>query len=635
MPTPRSSRFRRIALILGLALSALVVVLLLAVGGLVVWLRNADLTQIAAREASEALGRQVTIGHLDVRWGDPLGIEITDLSVANAPWGSKADMIRIGRTIALLDVGALWRGELRYERLRLVDAAVVLERDENGTGNWKLPGQDEGGGSFAILPKDRTQFPTLIDFAGEDGLVTYRTRSGNVLRIELDRVAIASPGDDTPVRVQAAGAYNGIAVQIDATTESFGKLRDAGAPFGMPFTLAAKDTDIAFDGTAMEPLDFEGVRGRLVIEARSLNDILAALGSKTKIDLPLSVAGSLARDGDQWSLAAAKGKLAKTAFGGDLALLEGKAGAADDVSLDLDFAALDLDPLLAATGQGGAKSGGKGDAGWEQTPLYPDGLKTLKLSADLSTPMLSFGDTKLPDFVLKGRADAGKVALQELRFAFGGGSLALSGALEGSRKSARLNLNARLKKAEIGQISRLLGGSGSEIRGQLDGAATLALRGATLGEGLRQGKGAALLILARGDVARSLIEQVSADLRSIFREESGRVPVGCLLAALSLQDGIGTLAPLRLETDAAILQGAGTVDLTKNSLDLIVQTERDSTNFFALDLPIRISGPFARLAAVPQLGEDSGLPKDAGQAGALARMPASLREMAQGNPCAQ
>lgn len=627
-----SPRLRRIALVLSLALSALAAVALLAFGGFVIWLRNADLAPIAAREASEALGREVSIGELRIRWDDPLGLEVTDLRVANAAWGSRPDMIRIGRFAALLDLGALWRGELRYERLRILDATIALERDKQGVGNWKFPGMESGGdgdGGFALVPRNRTQFPTLIDFAGWDGLITYRTRSGNILRIALDEVAIASPAEDTPVRVTATGAYNGVAARVTATTDSFASLREAEVPFAMPFTLTGEETEIAFDGTAMEPLDFEGVRGALALKADSLNEILAALGGP-EFDLPLTARGKLRRDGDRWSMTAAKGKLAKTDFAGNLGLVEGKAGQPDDIALDLDLAPLDLDPILAAAGLE-PEAGKRG--GWQDLPLYPAALNGLKLTADLATPQLSFGATTLRDFALQGRAADGKVTLKTLRFAFGGGSLALAGDLESTGKGAgALSLQARLAKADIARIARLLGGQGDEIRGRLDGAATLSLQGATFGEAFARARGAALLTLGNGDVARSLIEQVSADLRSIFREKPGRVRVACLLAAMSVKQGIGTLAPLRLETDAATLRGVGTVDLGAQQLDLTLQTERDSTNFFALDLPIRINGPFADLAVNPQIGEESGLP-EGGQARALGKLPASLRALAEDNAC--
>ncbi len=188
-------------------------------------------------------------------------------------------MVRIGSFSALLDVGPLLHGVLHYQRLRIADTTVVLERDPQGVGNWKFGG-DGGSGGLGLVPKDRTQFPTLIDFMGERALITYRTRSGNILDIRLDRVAISSPSDETPVRLQASGAYNDVATRLDATTDSYEILRDAGEPFGTRFVLAGKDTDIAFNGTMQEPLDFEGVHGELSIDARTLDDIMGIMGSQ-------------------------------------------------------------------------------------------------------------------------------------------------------------------------------------------------------------------------------------------------------------------------------------------------------------------------------------------------------------------
>src|SRR5262249_17730546 len=188
------------------------------------------------------------------------------------------------------------------------------------------------------------------DLIGQRALITYRTRSGNILKIALDQVAISSPGAVTPVRLAARGSYNDVAMRLDATTDSFAALRDDSQPFGARFTLAGKDTDIAFDGTLQEPLDFEGVAGKLSIEARTLDDILGAMGSKTKAALPLSIAGDLKHDGDHWSLRDAKGQLMQAALSGDLALTEGKPGAPDDIALDLNLDALDFDAIMAAFG---------------------------------------------------------------------------------------------------------------------------------------------------------------------------------------------------------------------------------------------------------------------------------------------
>lgn len=616
---------RPIARGIAYAAAGFLAVLLIGVVAGAYWLTHTDLKPIVEREATEALGRQITLDSFAVRWGDPLAIDLTGLAIANAPWGSKPEMVRVGKLSALLDVSDLLHGVLRYERLRIADATIVLERNADGTGNWKYGGS-AGPGGLGLVPKDRTQFPTLIDFIGERGLITYRTRSGNILTIALDTVAISSPSDDAPVRLMADGAYNDAAVRLETETESFIALRDTALPFGTRFTMTGKDTDIAFNGAMQEPLDFEGVHGELSIDARTLNDVLRAMQSQKTIDLPLKIAGNFDRAGDHWSLQGAKGQLNAQDFTGNLALLEGRPGEPDDIALDLDLGEFNADALGAAVG------GGKKASSFETWPLHPEGLDAVNLTADLATPRLTVAGKSLRTVTLHGRLAAGDVTLKQLSFALGGGTLMLSGALAGKDKDSTLGLKAQLSGAEAGEIARELGGAGDEIRGRLDGTATLALRGATVGDGLKSGDGAALLTLRTGDVARSLIETLSSDLRALFRSKEGRVPVTCMAAALTVKDGVGVLSPLRLESKEAIVIGAGKVDLAKRSIDLTLKTERDSTSFFALDIPVRISGPLAKPSVTPLVGSNENWLDNKS---AVTSLPGELRTVARTSPCLQ
>lgn len=624
MPTARRALFRKVLRSVSLGLAGLVILLLLAAGAGALYLSRADLKPLVEREASEALGRRVSFGSFQVRWGDPLRVDFADLVIANATWGSKPEMVRIGTFSAQLEVGPLLRGVLHYRRLRMADVTVVLERDPAGIGNWKFDGGG-GAGGLGLVPKNRTQFPTLIDFAGERGLVTYRTRSGNLLGIRLDRVAIAAPDERSAVELMAEGAYNDVPARLDGTTESYAVLRDAGVPFGTRFTLAGPDTDIAFSGAMQEPLDFEGVRGELSLEARTLDDLIAAMGGKGEAKLPLSIAGILARDGDHWSLDAAKGRLPQSDFSGALALTEGKPKQPDDVALDLGFSALDVDAIAAAFGDT------KGTGDLDALPLHPAGLRELNATVDLSADTFAIASRTLRSVTLDGRLDGGDVTLKELGFAFGGGRLTVDGTLEGDGKHGQLALRARLAKAEIAALARELGASGDDIRGRLEAAASLAMSGPTVGAALKRSDGAAVLLMRDGAVAQSVIERLSADLRGLFRERRGHVPVSCLLGIVTLKDGIGVISPLRLESRDAIAIGAGKLDLARDRLDLTVKTLRDSTSFFALDIPVRISGPLDNLGAAPLPGSGEDWLRQ--PAAVSETLPPDLQKMADGSAC--
>ena len=219
-------------------------------------------------------------------------------------------------------------------------------------------------------------------------------------------------------------------------------------------------------------------------------------------------------------------------------------------------------------------------------------------------PRLAIAGRKLRTVALDGRLAGGDVTLKELSFALGGGRLSASGTLKGEDKDGRLALRARLAKAEIAALARELGATGNEIRGRLEAAARLSMSGPTVGVALKRSDGAAVLLMRDGQVAQSLIEQLSSDLRALFRDRQESVPVTCLLGIVTLKDGIGVISPLRLELQAAVAVGAGKIDLARKRLDLTVRTERDSTSFFALDIPVRISGPLDRLSAAPLAGRD-------------------------------
>ena len=623
---PRRMSGRKLAVRAALVFLGFLGLVALGVGAFALWLSTADLKPLLERKASGDLQRRVTIGAVTIHWGDPLAIEFTDLRIANPDWGSVPDMVRVGHLSALIDVRPLLRGVLRYQNLRIEDATIVLERDKAGIGNWKFPGGGLGGG-FAIVPKNRTQFPTLIDFALAQGLVTYRTSSGQVLRIAMDRVMARTAGDESPIILQIDGAYNDVAAKLDATFESSVALRDASRPVGAKFTIAGKDTTVAFDGTMAEPVDFEGVRGPMTLEARTLDDLLKLFGVGSTAKLPLTIAGDLKRDGDDWSLSKASGTLAENAFAGALALHEGGRGEPDDIAADLAMKTLDLDGLMSALGHG------KKNREVASLPLQLD-LTGVNLAAQLSSDRVTLAAMRFSAVHVDGRLAAGDVTLRALAFALAGGTVSAAGSLQQAKAGGHLVLTAFLTKAEADALAQLVGSDGGEIRGWLDGGVTLDMTGKTLGAALKTSRGAAIMAMTDGDVARELLERVSADLRTLFRAGEGRVPVNCLLGVLTLKDGIGVLSPLRLDSREAMLMGAGSVDFAGKRLDLRLQSDHDTTGFFALDVPIAVKGPFTALAVTPLMGADGHRLDATDGNAAVEALPVALHKLASGSGCA-
>jgi uncharacterized protein involved in outer membrane biogenesis len=159
------------------------------------------------------------------------------------------------------------------------------------------------------------------------------------------------------------------------------------------------------------------------------------------------------------------------------------------------------------------------------------------------------------------------------------------------------------------------------------------MTGATVRDALKTSRGHAVLAMGDGRIARALLEKLSTDLRSLFRKNATSTPITCLIAVLDLQNGLGTIAPLRLQTPGTTVLGGGLVDLPAARLDLTIKSEAASTGIFALDIPLRISGDFSRLTVRPALGSAAARLDATARNAPPQGLPPDMQQLADGNPC--
>lgn len=627
---------RRTGLILAL-LSGLV---LLLAGGGAVYLSRAELAPQAARLASGMLGRAVTLGSLQLDIGLPIRIVLRDLAIANADWaraaGSRApEMLRLDHLEALVDVGSLLRGVLRYDHLAASGLRVMLERDddrhgEQRVGNWAFPGfaaepgRPAPAGGLALVPQNRTQFPSLPDFILRDGLITYRTSAGNDLRIGLREAVIRAKGEDAPVLLNFDGSYNGTALRLQGRTASFDVLRDATRPFEAAFSIEGANLRADFGGLIDRPLDFDAVQGRLQLEASLMSALLRLFGSEARAALPLKLAGSFSRDGDAWRLDDAHGALSGQDFTGRLALTEQSAGQGDIIDAALTFPELSLDPLLAGLN----KSGSDAPDSW-QLDTDPAGAR---VTVALDAARLRYREWRAETVSAEMRLKPGEAALPRFALMLGGGKLQGSATARARGEDTHILASASLMQAEAAKLAALLGAEDKVIAGRVTARALVEMSGGNAAEALRVSRGHLVAIMEDGSVARTLLEQASTDLRALFRSRDGFAALDCLLGVATLQNGQVAVTPLRLHAQRTQLSGGGLVDLLQQKLDLVLRSNSNASGFFALDIPLRFQGPFGDIRVRPT-GAKAALPVLDAQV-ALQALPPALQQMARGSSCA-
>jgi uncharacterized protein involved in outer membrane biogenesis len=119
--------------------------------------------------ASKVVGRQIQIeGHMDVNLFPHPEVILNNVSLANADWGTEPVMARIGHIDAAVNFFSLFSDTLIIRRVRLNDAAVLLEVKDDHSGNWvmdatavpKSRGKEIGPGS----PEDQ-HLPLFVESA--------------------------------------------------------------------------------------------------------------------------------------------------------------------------------------------------------------------------------------------------------------------------------------------------------------------------------------------------------------------------------------------------------------------------------------------------------------------------------------
>ena len=619
---------RRSMIILG-AVLALPVLALLALAALFVVLPRIDLAERAAARLSAGLGRAVTVESLHVVPGLTTTVELRGLRLANIPGGSAPHMATLASATATLDLLPLLRGAVVLRQVQAEGFTLLLERDAERRRNWRFHGDPAGPSApFAPEPPDRSGLPVILDVRLTRSEVVFRASSGTPLRSEIASATIAAPADDQPLRIRLAGAYQSVPVTLDGTLGTPAQLRDGRTPVPLALTATVPETTLAFAGTSADPLNVDRMEGRLTLRAASPGAILTMAGAGPGPAFPVSLAGAFRRQGDLWSLTAAEGEIDGAALAAPrLQITEGASGRADAVEAEIDFTRLDINALFGTPPQ--QPGGEHGDADMPLTfAVAPDP----HLSVRATARELTYADLDAADVRLVASAEPGRVAVETFAMRAYGARIEASGALEPSPRGGRVTAEVAMREGNLDTLRRAFGIRSLPVQGPIEARVAVTAEGATLNAATRRANVSAVVSMRGGTIAREVIEMASTDLRALFRTARGTTPLTCVLAVVDIRAGRGEAAPLRVRAGTGTISGLANFDLNRKRLDLVIGSQRETTDFFALDIPVRVSGSFSDPSIAPARWSSDGRARLAA-GDRVAPLPAALRDFARQNPC--
>ncbi|MFN4282503.1 MAG: AsmA family protein [Alphaproteobacteria bacterium] len=625
MKRPRRTRSRTIwrIVLAGLAL------LLVLPAGLLVYISLADMRPLAARLAGEALGREVEVGELRLDWGRTLKLELRDLRIGNADWSDQPDMIRIGRLTAVAYLPALLRGVVQYDVLRLEGVELTLERRDDGSRNWRFgetsaPSAAPAAG-LALIPKSRRQFPDVKDLRLGDLLIVYRSEGRRDIRIAVEEATLGAPDGASPTRLAARGAYNDIPLSLTVNGGSYAEMRDAAAPFPAEIVATSDGTELVFRGGIAEPLDFDGVAGRLDLDIADFASFLKLFGYERPLGFPVALSSLFAHDGNRWALSETTGTFKDSQIAGRFVFREGGHGEPDDAEVDVTLDRFAVETLVAGIAE-------PDRAGGTPESFRPEDDPAVTLRARIAAGEVTYGGLAVQSFRLDGEMAPGALVLREAAFRFADGAATARGALRGDGLTeAAADIAADYAGGDVGRLAALAGLEAGQVSGRLDGRLTWRMKGETAAAALAAGEGSAVLAMRGGAMARSLLEKVSLDLRALFRRNEAMAEVSCLLAVADVGSGTARLLPLVLRSDAAHLTGGGALDIAGGQIDLLLRSDPGASGGLALDWPLHVTGTWDAPNVAPQPGSGPAW------LGEPARLPPGLeaggRDLARASGC--
>lgn len=577
----------KIALKVFAALATILVIILVA--GAVYLSSNFDhFMQTLTSQIEENTGRNFVVGEAALELSLNPEIELKDVSLSNAEWGSRKQMVMADSLVIKLNLLSLLFGEILFDEIRFVAPDFHLETNAQGRGNWEFLDV-----RLPIMSVDHIEV-NKGQVSYQDGM-TGRKTGLNIVDLNLQKL---SESDLQDVEIKAK--YLDHFVKINGRT---GSLKNwlKNVPFILDININSTDAQASVKGEINQPINFKGLNIKINIEAETLSSFSWLADLNFPPVGPVALGARLSDQKNGYKLDDFSADIGGSNVSGPVEIITTKTQPMVTAKLTAsDFDTADFKDNVNGDMTQNSEKGSQDQAKQDDPfPIFSSkalplgALKQVDADISLSAKNSTMFAIPVHNLNLKLLLENGLLKIRPITAELANGSFRADLVINASSQTAKMTANFLADQVELGELLKALSGKAHLDGGKTDVEIAINGQGSTMKELVSTLNGHVSSVTGKGQInydlslaGENLIFNIFKKMNP-FKEKQETTSLDCIVARFNIEDGIATIDKgLAYESESLKILGNGTIDLSSEKINIILSSKSTVASFLQIKGPL-------------------------------------------------